>query len=1033
MEEVALLGPVEMRVSGRRLDLGTPKESCVLAVLSVECGHVVPPDVLADRIWGPAPPARARATLTSYVSRLRRRLRGAGVLQPPLRHRPGGYVLTLDPEAIDLHRFRRLRRQARAIADSGDDEHARILLREAETLWRGQPLTGLQGDWVRRLRESLREELHAARLERIEVELRLGLQADVLGDLFRLTDANPFDEGAAALLMTALYRCDRQAEALAVYQRMHRLLSDEAGTEPGERLRRLHERILRRDLGLAATPGYVAETVPADLLPPGVDDFVGRDREIEMLTRPGRAADGRAPVSVITGLAGVGKSALALRVARELAHRHPDAQIYLDMRGHDPERPALAPHAALADLLRLLGIAPARIPSGLDERAVLWRQEMSRRRAVVVLDDVIGIEQVRTIVSARSTRFLITSRRRLTGLTGAAYLPLDVLDVEEARALARGIAGERLADGHIDDIVRRSGRLPLALRVAAGRAAVCTTGHEDDLGSPADSDQDDDLAQAAFEFSYRALPDEPRRILRRLGLSPCSETGIEDVPVLSGCTDAASRDAVDTLLDHHLVEEFRPGRLRMHDLVRAFARSRAFTEDSSGDRRRAIGRLLNRYLTCADGADRVLHPHRRRLPLPGGPPDVTARPSTSTEARTWMKREWRNGLALAHHAIVHEWKRQGILLVHLLSRYLETHELHESAAEAQREALHAARELRDIACTARMLFELSLTNARIGRFAAALEFAQEALALYRGADDQPAVAEVLDRTGIYLWGTGRYREALAHYQEAQVIYRRAGDQHGEAEVLDHAGIVLWHLGRYEEAVLHLRGSMEAYRSSGDERGEAGALNNLGEVQRQRGYHRDALRHYLEASQVFGRFEEHRNSAILQNNIGNVHQYKGNYAEALRCYRETIAVFRAAGDRRSVADTLNSLGVTYLLMDRPAEALVHHENAERMAQEIEDPYQRVRAVQGIADAHLGTGRAAAALDHYREALSVARGISDPYHEGKAHEGIAAALLQLRGPDAARIHWRQALDLFERLGVPEARAIAIRLQTMDGVSA
>ncbi|WP_165969177.1 tetratricopeptide repeat protein [Actinomadura sp. KC06] len=1039
-------------MNGRRLEAGSPKENCALAVLSVECGHTVSPDTLVARIWGQDPPAQARANLTSYLSRLRRRLRDAEAGDALLEHRPGGYVLTLDPEAVDLHRFRRLRRQARAIADSGDDEHARALLIEAETLWRGdEPLGGLPGEWARDLRMSLREELHAARLERIEAELRLGLHDVVVGDLSRLTAANPFDERAAGLLMTALYRCDRHADALAVYRRVHRLFAEETGTEPGERLNDLHERILRRDLDLAAIPLYRRAPAPADpatrpdaapsgppspdpfpseLMPPDTEDFTGRDAELGMLTRPAaEAGDDAARISVITGLAGVGKSALAIRAARMLAHRYPDAQLYLHLRGHDPVRPPMSPHAALAELLPQLGVPPERIPAEFGDRVVLWRRALGRRRAIVVLDDATGTEQVRALVTAGPVRLLVTSRRRLAGIPGASYLPLDVLGVDEARELVRAITGDGLTAAHVDDIVSRCGRLPVALRVAAGRAAAGP--QEDRHDGLALPEEDEDLAEAAFELSYRALTDEQRAVFRRLGLNPCSEIRPQAVPILSGHPGDVADDAVETLLDHHLIDEHRPGHLRMHDLVRAFARSRAFDEDSNGDRRRALGRLLNYYLACAHRADLVLHPHRRRLPMPDGAGGDDAQPCIR-EAQAWMDEEWRNGLVLAHHAMARERKQDGVLLVHLLSQFLEVHGHHESAGEAQEEALRAARELGDTGFTAQMLYELSVTNARTGRFSEALEAAEQALALSRAADDRHATAEVLDRMGIYLAATGRYREALAHCQESRGIYSQLGDRHGEAEALVHAAMVLWHLGRYKEAMVHLRASLNGYRSTGDERGEAAVLNNLGEVQRQRGYHRDAVQHYLEAARVFGGSDDGRNAAILKSNIGNVHLYKGEYQEALRCHREAISVFRAMGDRRNVADTLNSLGVTYLLMDRPTEALVHHQDAERLSREVGDPGQRVRALQGIGDAHRASGRYSTALDYYQKALSLAHDISDPYGEGKAHEGIAGAVLQLRGADAARIHWRQALDLFEMLDVPEARSIAIRLQMVDGVA-
>ncbi|GAA3932186.1 BTAD domain-containing putative transcriptional regulator [Actinomadura viridis] len=1031
MEEIRLLGPVELRAGGVALELGSLKERCVLAILAIECGRAVSAETLETRIWGQDRPPRARTTLTSYLSRLRGRFRQMPGGPSPLIHGAGGYTLNVDLDLIDLHRFRRLRRRARAIADSGDDDHALTLLAEAEGLWRGRPLAGLPGDWLRNLRESLEEESHAARVERIDLQLRLGRHGEVIGELHRLAAARPYDEGVLARLMTALYRHDRAAEALEVYRRADRLFAAELGSPLGPHLRTLHEGILRRDPGLdmpLRNPCDESAHGPHSL-PEDIRDFTGRERELEALTEGAGSGGSPGRVTVITGMAGVGKSALALRAAHLLSDRYPDAQLYLPLCGHDTARPPLSAGAALAELLRMLGVPPTRVPGAMAERARLWRREMAGRRAVVVLDDATGLDQIAPIVgNAPSCRVLVTSRRRLAGLPAASYVHVGALSRNESRELVVRIAGENLDAAETDAVVRRCGGLPLALRLTA---ALSHRG----VPAPVEPDDplhlDDGVARAAFDLSYRALAGEQRRLFRRLGLSPCTDLTVEAAAALGARPIEAVRAVCDALLDHHLLYERAPGRMRMHDLVRAYARARACAEDSSRDRRKALSGLLRYYLTWTDNADRVLHPHRRRraLPADSGKGGTALTPE---DADRWMKEEWSNGLALAEYAIGHELKHEGALLVHAFSPYLETHGLREQAAQAQEAAVRAARETRAPDALARALFELTLTRFRTGHYAAALEHANEALAIYRSSSDRQAVAETLDRIGIILWTTARYREALAHYQEAQVLCRKVDDRHGEAGALGHAGIALWHLGRYEEALRHLRFSLEVYRRLGDRRGEAMVLNNIGEVQRQRGFHRDAIRSYRESSAIFERIEGLENRAILKNNVGNVHQYKGDHPAALQCYREAIVVFREIGDRRNIADTLNSIGVTYLLSGRPNEALVHHEQAREFATDIGDPYQHLRALRGIADACQADCRYKIALGHYREALAIARDISDPYQEAKIHEGIASTVLQLHGKESARIHWRQALDIFEKLGVPEEKVVALQLHEIDEVA-
>ncbi|MFD0857328.1 tetratricopeptide repeat protein [Actinomadura adrarensis] len=1036
MMELRLLGAVQLLVDGVTRELGSPKERCLLAILALECGSVVSVETLAARIWGDSPPPRARSTLTSYVARLRRRFRRG---EPewdepsPIEYGHGGYRLTLVPESVDLHRFRSLRRQARAISESGDDEHAVGLLAGAEELWCGEPLSGLPGDWIRALRESLDEERHGVRLERIDLQLRLGRHGEVIAELQQLATRRPLDERVTALLMIALYRHDRAADALDVYRRVTRLLAAEQGSDPGPRLQELHGLILRRDPELGVTPRHLlgGGVRQPRSLPEEPAGFIGRERELEIITDPADADGGAPAVTVITGMGGVGKSDLAVRAAHILTARFPDAALHVRLCGHDEAQPPLSAGAVLTELLRALGIPPDRIPVSLPERARLWRREMSGRRAVVVLDDAIGPEQVRLVVSGLpSSRCLITSRRRLAGLPGARYLRLDALPPEQARILVSRIVGDRLGSLAIDDIVRRCGGLPLALRLVAAHAAQRNAGEP--CVPVADielTDVDDTVARRAFNSSYRDLTELQQRLFRRLGWSPCRDITAEAAAVLVACPIEDVYGELEVLLDHHLICESAPERLYMHDVVREFARVRALDEDSESERRRALSRLVQHYLRSADRADRMLYPHRPRRDLVEVRSNVP--PQADTEA--WLQREWRNGLAVAEYAIEHEMKENGALLVHVLSRFLEAQCRREEAAKAQETAVRAARETRDSEALAHALLDLSFTRFRTGECIAALDHADEAMPIFRARGDLRGEADTLDRIGIINCIAGRYREALAHFQEAQDLHRRVGNANGEAESLGYAALVQLHLGRYSEALQYLQYSLSACRRVENRLEEAKVLNNIGDIQRRRGMHRDAISHYEESSAILKRVGGAvQYEAIIKNNIGGVRQYKGDYPGALRCYREAIKVFRAIADRPNVADVLNSIGTTYLLMGCVEEALIHYQQAGDLAQDVGDPYQHVRALRGIADVHQATARYEVALGYYNKALDIACEISDPYQQGKVFEGMGATVLHLHGEKAARIHWRQALEIFEEIGVPEAECVAIRLHPIDGVA-
>jgi DNA-binding SARP family transcriptional activator len=373
--EFRVLGPIELWSGGQQHDLGAARTRCVLAILLLAPGKIVPAEALIDRLWDTRPPPKARESLSAYIARLRGSLRRALGDSVWLAGRPGGYVPDVDPETVDLFRFRRLRRQADALTATGDYDHAVSLLREADGLWRGQALAGIGGDWVARTRDGLDEERRAAIVARVQCDLELGRHAGLVGELSHLFAAYPLDETFIAHQMTALYRSGRPGDALGLYRETRGRLVEELGTEPGPTLSELHQRILRGDPQLAVSAGgHGSGRRPAQIPFPRRWSSCGSPEG----TRAAHREVGDPPlVSVIEGMPGVGKTALAVQAARIASSQYPDGVVYLNFHTHDPGQPPLDAPEALHRLLQLLCVPSALIPDAIGERIALWRAQLS--------------------------------------------------------------------------------------------------------------------------------------------------------------------------------------------------------------------------------------------------------------------------------------------------------------------------------------------------------------------------------------------------------------------------------------------------------------------------------------------------------------------------------------------------------------------------------------------------------------------------------------------------------------------------------
>lgn len=1036
--EFRLLGPVELWVNGQRYDLGAPKERCVLAILLWRLGHPVSAESLVDLVWGGNPPDRARTSLHAYISRLRKDLkRAAGQDRPWLHHRSGYYTLDANHDCVDLYRFRELRGQARAAAEDGDDERVAALLHEAEQLWQGTPLAGLNGMWAERVRTRLEEERLDAIRDRIKAELRLGRHAALVGEISELVVQHPCDEALVAHLMIALYRCGRQAEALGAYRRAHHHLVSEVGSEPGSILRMLHHRMLNADPDLDV-PRPRAEAKP-NSLPRDNPHFTGRVAELDRLFEliDAEADGGAVTVVAIDGMAGVGKSTFAVHAAHLLGDRYPD-RFYLNLHTHDPVEEPLDPAAALGTLLRTLNIAPTAIPGTMEERATLWRTRLANRRALVLIEDADEPEQIRPLLpGSPGCLVLVTSRRRMIGLPGICWLPLGIMRQDEAVALFTRVAGAERAHEHamVTTVVRMCGYLPLAIQLEGSRLRQHTSWSVADLASRLSriqyrlgeiSEGAREIARS-FELSYRYLTSGQQRLFRRLAHHPGTDFSVHAAAAAGGLSLTAAEQVLDALVDNYMLEERGPGRFAFHDLIREYAYRLSLLEDSESELRRAVHRMLDYYLFLADRADRIVYPFHRRMAarpeyLPASIPSL----DTWDSARKSIEAERVNLLRIMAYAARPGWSWHAGMLPHVLAQFLDTWGYWEDAAAAHRLAARTWRQRPDRAAEARALTELCFILGRTGGYAEALECADQVLSIVRAQGDRGGEAEILDCMSLILWRSSRFREALSHHEEALAIWRSIQDRHGEADALDHGAILLWHTSRYGEALRWSYQALALYREVGDIQREGNSLNNIGDIEQHLGYHDEALDHYQQALIIFRDIGEREGEAIVFNNIGNLCQRAGQYHESLKHYRNALRIYRDIGDRRGEADALNSIGAAFHRTGYEGDALNHHQKALVLARELAEPYQEARSYCSLGDVHLETRDYHSAMHDYRSALELSRRIGDRYQEALAHDGLGSVTLATVGVPTAREHWRKALELFEQIGVPEADAVRRRLR-------
>jgi DNA-binding SARP family transcriptional activator/tetratricopeptide (TPR) repeat protein len=974
--EFGVLGAVEARIDGRPVDLGHARQRCVLSVLLVEAGRPVSVDQLVDRLWGEHAPQRAASALYSYLSRLRSAVAADGRVE--IRREPGGYLLTVDPQAVDLHRFRKMMTRARS-AES--DRSAAALIADALGLWRGEPFAGLDTSWLDGMRRILLDERFAAELDHYDVLLRLGRHGELLPALSAAVAEHPLDERLAGQAMLALYRCGRQADADAQFRRIRHRLADELGSDPGAALRRLHEQILAADPALTEIraetriPEAKAETVPAQL-PAEVRAFTGRTGELAALDRLLAPPDGDEPpltVALLSGTAGVGKSALAVRWAHRVRQTFPDGQLYVNLRGYDAEQP-VAVEDALAGFLTALGVRGPEIPPGVEERAGRYRSELTGRRMLVLLDNASSVEQVRPLLPGTgSCLVLVTSRDSLPGMVavhGAERVNLDLLPRPDAVGLLRKLIGARVdrEPAAAADLAAACARLPLALRIAAELAAdradvplaelVAELGDHQGRLDLLDAGGDPRAeVRAVFSWSYQNLPDGAARAFRLFGLHPGETAHVGAVAALIGAPVAEARRLLGVLTRASLVQAGPGGRYGMHDLLRAYAAELSTGHDAEPDRRAALTRLLDHYLAGSVAAMTTLYPDGGEV---AGDQD---------QARSWIEAERPNLAAICVYGAAHGWHRHTIALAGTLFRYLDAG----------------------------------------GPVAEAVTVTSSAVAAARAVGDRDAQARALSDLGRLHRRQGRPHEAAETYRQAQSLYADLGDRAAEALVLRNLGSVDWRLGDYREAADHFRRAWTTYRDLGDDDGQADALVRLGLVDARLGDHGQAEERFTAALELYVALADRFSEAYVLSLLSRLAHAPVPLDRAAAHLEQSLATVRRTGDRTAEAYALTDLAAVQARLDRLAEAAGHLRRALVLLRRIGDRASEAEALNDLGQVLHAAGDTAEARAQHEQALALAEEIGDRFERARAHDGLA-------GTDDDRRHREQARRIFSDLDVP-----------------
>ena len=970
---VGVLGPVMAWYGDQELPVGQPRQQAVLGILAMRANRVISRGELVDAVWGQDPPASAEGGIYTYVAGLRRVIEPNRSLRGPGRvlvSSGAGYVLHLVPGQPDAVAFEQDLGRARQLRKAGDATGAVIALDSALSLWRGIAFAGVPGPFAETERVRLGELHSAAAEERADVLLSLGRHEEVVPDLTAMVADHPLRERMRGLLMIALYRCGRQAEALRLFAEGRKVLAEELGIDPGGDLSRIHQQVLTMDPVLAVPEDPAVVTLDSDAagagaapdggqrrprpedrstpvpaqLPLDAPGFSGRREELSILramlpaksAAPGETAtqgsgpqdsgpqdsgpqdsgpqdsgpqeSGQTvPIVVISGTAGTGKTALAIRFGHQVAKRFPGGQLYVNLRGLDPSTPPMDPSEALRFFLDALNVPPHRIPPGTEARAALFRSLLDHRQMLIVLDNARNVAQVRPLLpGAPGSLVVVTSRNELTGLVaaeGAVPLTLDVLgDAEAYEMLARRLGQDRVAaePAAADEIIAACARLPLALGIAAGRAAgrpkrplTELAAELHDARGRLDALEADDAVtnvRAVFSWSYDQLSEPAARMFRLLGVHPGPDISLSAAASLAGMPRADAGAALRELTRTHMVAEYLPARFTFHDLLRAYAADQAERHDPEPERRAAAHRVLDHYLHTAMAASNRFSPFRSALQPAGPQPGVLPADLTDKDqAMAWFDAEAPVLLALIAYADANEFDTHAWQIPWTLGPFFNRRGRWQDYTSTQQTALAAATRLGDTLALAHAHHLLGHVQSQTGAYEQADPNFRRALDLFRELSDRANEAVVLNGLAGMLEKQERYPEALAVALDALRMLKAVGHWWTQATLENGVGWLYAHLGQYDRALTHCQRALSLHRDSGHRGGTADTLDSLGFVYLHLGDIAQAKAHYTRAIEAYREIGSPFGEGNSLGGLGDALLAEGDREGARAAWRESVAI------------------------------------------------------------------------------------------------------------------------------------------------
>ncbi|MEV6286091.1 BTAD domain-containing putative transcriptional regulator [Kribbella sp. NPDC051770] len=926
---INILGPLDLRSGDAPVPVNSAAQRTLLARLALSPGTTVGHDELVELLWPRRTPANAASLLQTRIARLRRLLEPGGpsalLLEPGSPVITGdrtGYRLDATAETLDLLAFRELVAQATETPKAALED-----LTSALALWRGEPDSDASHPLYLALTNEYAEAVHTFAARTREA----GVPERALQSLRDLTAHHELDEPLHAELIQTLAAAGRQAEALSAYERIRAALADQLGIDPGERLREAHLAVLRE-------PRRKQQQAPS--APP---DFVGRDGELAAICtalREPAAVSSRAVL--VNGIAGVGKTALALTAAHHLRAEYPDGQLYADLRGADTVAPQ--PLQVLGRFLRALGVPSRRIGTEEAEAAALFRSELADRRLLVVLDNAQDAAQVRPLLpGAGRSDVIITSRRRLPDLIATEVIDLEPLPTDDAARLIASTA--RTLDARAEDVAALAeacGRLPLALRIAGARLATRREWTVADLARRLD-DSNRRLSEltlgessvlTSFQLSYADLSPTAQRAFRLCSLHPGDDFSADSTGVLLGLPTPDAERILDDLLEANMLLQHTSNRYRFHDLLGLYA-ARLVTDDPESDAART--RLHTWYADTVTATIDRTYPQLLRL--------STGEPSTSSSnaTLTWLADELRSLVALV------------------------------TTTTDPQLAWHLTDQLRG--------YYLMCREAD-----GWLQVAQAGTTAARASGNNRALVAMLINRGQALAAAGRDDDSLADCLAAHVLAVATGWTTAAAYSAHQVG---WHhleRGTLHEAAHWMTRSLSCTQTEPPGHVAAIAVNGLGMVRLYQGELREAADLFAEALRL-NAGSRPASDLIIKGNLASALRQLGDVDSAADLLNDVLDAYRQQSYPRGELSTLDELARLHLQRDSAA-ALDLALRARDLAVTGRDRKAQAQTMATVAQAHLALGDLAAAISSAEDCLAIARD-SYPYVEAEALIVLAAA--------------------------------------------